>query len=156
MNAFHCLTDEDEAETQEQVLEVVSFTTEEDDSKAVECLDEGGEPFETPKHESRKISKKHSQTKNKALKLAKQKRMEAWQRAETKRIEALQDAEKKRIAEEEYRENKIENHYYEMQKNQSSQCECGCFGSQCMYDEDEDEDEGSGGWCYNEYCECNT
>jgi hypothetical protein len=120
-------------------------------------LDEDGGPFETSKHERKKERKTAFNIKNKELNLdlAKKKRMKAWQRAETKRLEALQDAEKKRIEYEEYREKEIEKHCYEMQNNQSSQCECGCFGSQCMYDED-DEDDCSGGWCYNEYCECNT
>jgi len=88
MNAFHCLTIEptDKEEIQEQDLPKEL----ENDCFAIESVDKTGKPFETPKHEIRKISK----TKNKALKLAKQKRIEAWQLAKQKRMEAWQLAEK--------------------------------------------------------------
>ena len=62
MNSFHSLLVEDD-ELEQQDKPVLSSVVE-DDFTAVESVDKSGEPFETPKHESRKISKKNSQTKN--------------------------------------------------------------------------------------------
>ena len=93
MNPFDCLSmdspDEDEPETQKQDLPIYSKELE-NGCSAVECLDEGGEPFEETKYESRKIRKKNSQD----LKIAKQKIIKPWQFAETKRIKAWQLAKK--------------------------------------------------------------
>ena len=93
MNSFHSLlVEDDELEKQDKP---VSPSVVEDDSTALETLDEGGgEPFEETKYKRRKEIKTAFNIKNKALKLAEKKQIEAWQFAETKRIKAWQLAEK--------------------------------------------------------------
>jgi len=81
MNYFACLPLDEAAEPQEKVLFVLPSVVEEKFT-AVECLDEGGGPFEETKYKRRKGSKTAFNIKNKELNLAKQKRMEAWQLAE--------------------------------------------------------------------------
>jgi hypothetical protein len=93
MNRFAGLPLDEAAEPQEKVLFVLPSVVEEKFT-AVECLDEGGGPFEETKYKRRKGSKTAFNIKNKELNLAKQKRMEAWQLAKQKRMEAWQLAEK--------------------------------------------------------------
>jgi hypothetical protein len=177
--------EQDEEETQEQVLAVVSFTTEEDDSKAVESLDEGGEPFEISKHERKKERKTAFNIKNKELNLAKQKRMEAWQLAEKQRISQAQSKliefennAKKGISvslTENYTDIILKLLHIIYKDKSLSEIEIICktfieklenYWDENYWNEMEEDDDDymnpygshkcSGGWCYNEFCECNT